>query len=214
MSKGDEGARSSDAIVALDRRALLHRSLAGGAALIGAALAGPAEAQSANTQQKQAAAPPVGAGDTARLVVAGNNAQGKSHIIKDERVNRLRSDVWMSDPKEPLGPGVAGEPKTVLPTTRGPTGKSDLEPEIGGTRGFFAALPPAKTPYDRAAIKGFHRTATVDYIVIMNDQVRIVFDEDDALLNAGDILILRNALHTWHNSTDVPVSIFVMEVHV
>lgn len=185
------------------RRAVLKQSLVGGAALVGAALGGkPREADAADN----GGAPPfdVKAG-VFRRVLVGNNANGKSHVIKDESVKR--GEVWKTSPDNPLGPDAPAVTRTLLPSTR-----ADTEQPKGGTRWFYAAIPPSTGPFDRATIKGWHRFEAVDHVLITNGQVLFVCDEGETMLRGGDLLVLLNGMHTWHNATSEPVGLLIHQV--
>jgi hypothetical protein len=184
----------------VDRRAMLQKSLLGGVALAGAGVAVSAgEALAADPSSDVPSA-------TVRRVVTGNNAQGKSMVIKDETIKR-GAEMWHTDASEPLGNGLPEDTHTLLPTV----GK-DLPP--GGTRGFFFTIQPTKEPFDRAAIKRWERTASIVYILFLNGPITYVLADGEVEMHAGDVLIQRNALHTWHNHTDTPVTAFAVIVQV
>jgi quercetin dioxygenase-like cupin family protein len=52
---------------------------------------------------------------------------------------------------------------------------------------------------------GFHRTATVDYIMLVSGEVTLVLEEGETTVRAGDLVVQRNTVHAWHNRTDEPV---------
>jgi uncharacterized cupin superfamily protein len=47
--------------------------------------------------------------------------------------------------------------------------------------------------------ESFHRTATVDYVVVLEGEVYAVLDEAETLMRAGDVLIQRGTYHAWSN---------------
>ena len=49
--------------------------------------------------------------------------------------------------------------------------------------------------------KLMHRTATVDYGIVVAGEVWLVLDEDEICLRAGDIVIQRGTNHAWSNRT-------------
>jgi len=184
----------------VDRRAMLQKSLLSGVALAGAGVA--LSAGEALAADPSSDVPPA----TVRRVVTGNNSQGKSMVIKDETLKR-GAEMWHTDASQPLGDGLAEDTHTLLPTV----GK-DLP--AGGTRGFFFTIQPTKEAFDRAAIKRWERTASIVYILFLNGPITYVLADGEVEMHAGDVLIQRNALHTWHNQTDTPVTAFAVIVQV
>ena len=161
----------------------------------------------------RAAAParPVG---KVRRVVAGNNAAGRSFIVSDGLVP---GRLWRTDPSLPLGPLTEREASPLLPSTA-----PDLDPPAGGSSFQLISLPPwreMKPLYERGKIKGldkdgFHRTATIDYIVMISGPLDVVLDEGRTTLRAGDVFIQRNTLHSWRNLTGGPIDFAVTMVRI
>ena len=42
-----------------------------------------------------------------------------------------------------------------------------------------------------------HLTSTIDVIVLINGSVRLVLDDDETVLRAGDVVIQRGTNHAW-----------------
>ena len=172
------------------RRELL---LAGGAALAGGALmSGKAEA---------AEGPPA----TFRRVVVGNAKNGTSIVISDEKMKP--GEFWRSDTDALMGARGDGELVELLPAS--PTPREGAQ--TAGTRWYSAAIAPSKAAFDRATIKGWHRNKSMSYVTITNGEVMLVMDEGEIMLRGGDLLVMRNAMHTWHNATDVPVGMLIAQ---
>jgi mannose-6-phosphate isomerase-like protein (cupin superfamily) len=51
---------------------------------------------------------------------------------------------------------------------------------------------------------GFHKTATIDYAIVLSGEIYAMVDEDEVLLKAGDVLIQRGTNHAWSNRTNEP----------
>ena len=51
---------------------------------------------------------------------------------------------------------------------------------------------------------GFHKTATIDYAIVLSGEIYAMMDEGEVLLKAGDVLIQRGTNHSWSNRTDAP----------
>ena len=48
---------------------------------------------------------------------------------------------------------------------------------------------------------GFHKTATVDYAIVLTGEIYAMMDEGEILLKTGDVLIQRGTNHAWSNRT-------------
>ena len=42
-----------------------------------------------------------------------------------------------------------------------------------------------------------HKTATVDYIIVLKGEIWAIMDTGETLLKAGDILVQRGTNHSW-----------------
>jgi mannose-6-phosphate isomerase-like protein (cupin superfamily) len=51
---------------------------------------------------------------------------------------------------------------------------------------------------------GFHKTATIDYAIVLSGEIYAMMDEGEALLKTGDVLIQRGTNHSWSNRTNEP----------
>ncbi len=195
--------QARDGVVALGRRAMLRRSLFGGAALAAGVLAAP---QVGAAESPNAFDP---ANDGFRRVVAGNRKDGKSVVLKDEKIKR-GGEIWRSNPMEPLGANGPNDLTTVMPASPPP---SAGQPTVG-TRWFYAAIAPSKAPLNRATIKGWHRVSSLSYVSITNGEITLLMEEGQVTLRGGDLLVMRNAMHTWHNATTTPVGMLISQVLV
>ncbi len=141
-----------------------------------------------------------------RRIITGHNAAGKSCFIADDIVEGMT--MWESAPGLPLGPGADGAPPEILATTA-----PGIEPPPGGSKCVLVTMEPWKTmkarlerePIAGLDANGFHRTETVDYIMLVSGEVTLVLEEGQKVVRAGDLVVQRNTLHAWHNNTDEPV---------
>ena len=42
-----------------------------------------------------------------------------------------------------------------------------------------------------------HKTATVDYIIVLKGEIYAIMDNSETLLKAGDVLVQRGTNHSW-----------------
>ena len=195
MAKDDER-RVLDFQSNLNRRTALERTLGAG---LGGALFGGVGFFGLDLMAAQAGATEPGIALTrgVRRIVTGHNAQGRSYIIKDDRVTGgAFPSLYKTTGDVPLGPGPSGEPLKIMPTDA-----PQLEPALGGSSFHFVTLPP--TP--AGAKPGWHRTMTLDYNILLGGELVLMVDEGETTLHPGDVVIQRNTLHAWRNDTKAPV---------
>ena len=133
-----------------------------------------------------------------RRVVTGNDAEGQSYIVADDRVTIGPEfpNIFKTTGDDPFGPGPEPEPRTLYPTDM-----ARIEPEVGGANFHFVALPP--TTADAPPV--WHRTETVDIDVLLGGELILMLDKEETTLHPGDVVIQRNTNHAWKNPTDGPV---------
>jgi mannose-6-phosphate isomerase-like protein (cupin superfamily) len=51
---------------------------------------------------------------------------------------------------------------------------------------------------------GFHKTATIDYAIVLSGEIYAMMDEGEVLLKAGDALVQRGTNHAWSNHSHEP----------
>jgi mannose-6-phosphate isomerase-like protein (cupin superfamily) len=51
---------------------------------------------------------------------------------------------------------------------------------------------------------GFHKTATIDYAIVLSGEIFAMMDDGEVLLKTGDVLIQRGTNHAWSNRTAEP----------
>ncbi|MBV9189498.1 MAG: cupin domain-containing protein [Betaproteobacteria bacterium] len=151
-----------------------------------------------------------------RRVLTGHDSAGKSTIISDGFATNIKEMASM--------PGLA---LTDLWETTGAPADNDghtdaaarpvhLEPPKNGTILRVVEFPPDATWRSSAvAREGFksigaghvvdehsadpmmHRTATVDYAIVLKGEIHAVMEQGETLLRAGDILVQRGTTHSW-----------------
>ena len=129
---------------AMDRRTLVAQSLGAAAfgALLGSSACMTASAPAGEEQAPATAAAPmpgIALPQGMRRVVTGNDAEGNSYIVADDRVTIGPEfpNIFKTTGDDPFGPGPEPEPRTLYPTDM-----ARIEPEVGGANFHFVALPP------------------------------------------------------------------------
>ena len=189
--------------LAMDRRTLVTQSLGAAAfgALLGSSACMTASAPAGEEQAPATAAAPmpgIALPQGMRRVVTGNDAEGNSYIVADDRVTIGPEfpNIFKTTGDDPFGPGPEPEPRTLYPTDM-----ARIEPEVGGANFHFVALPPttAESP------PVWHRTETVDIDVLLGGELILMLDKEETTLHPGDVVIQRNTNHAWKNPTNDPV---------
>ena len=188
---------------AMDRRTLVTQSLGAAAfgALLGSSACTTASAPAGEEQAPATAAAPmpgIALPQGMRRVVTGNDAEGNSYVVADDRVTIGPEfpNIFKTTGDDPFGPGPEPEPRTLYPTDM-----ARIEPEVGGANFHFVALPP--TTADAPPV--WHRTETVDIDVLLGGELILMLDKEETTLHPGDVVIQRNTNHAWKNPTNDPV---------
>ena len=192
---------------AMDRRALFTRSLGAAAfgALLGASGCATANAPEGEEQAAGSGSDTASSGmsgialpDGMRRIVTGNDADGQSYIVSDDRVRTGDGfpNLFKTTGDDPFGPGPEPEPRTLYPTDM-----PQIEPELGGANFHFVTLQPSTEESPPV----WHRSETVDINVLLGGELILQLDKEETTLHPGDIVIQRNTNHAWKNPTDSPV---------
>ena len=125
-----------------------------------------------------------------KRVVTTNDAQGRSRVLIEEVIGP-QDAVWESRPGEPLGAE--------------PVSRSDaLDFQRGGIQARYIELPKDEllAAYLQQGIpghdaEGFHRTGTLDFVVLLEGSLRLLLDDGEVVLEPGDVVVQRDTNHAW-----------------
>ncbi|MET9327639.1 cupin domain-containing protein [Tsukamurella sp. NPDC003166] len=128
----------------------------------------------------------------ARRVVTGHDSEGRSVIASDGEVEAFEvppsafaNRIWATD----------AHPADNLDARDGAVVIETLATERGAAFYIVDWAPNSEFPE--------HRTATVDYGVVLSGELQAVLDSGEvATLRAGDAIVQRGTAHRWRNSTD------------
>jgi hypothetical protein len=158
-----------------------------------------------------------------RRIVTGHNAQGKSVFVTDGaspfefnvgKGSVTVTELWetRATPAENFGSAeVMDHPFKIYPPKSGSVFRIiEYPPDAARVAGYdreaaFRAMG-APEALDRASPRrpGFHKTNTIDYVVVLEGEIWALMDEGELLMKAGDVLIQRGTNHAWSNRTDKP----------
>lgn len=151
-----------------------------------------------------------------RRVVTGHDKSGRSVFLQDGKAKNIKEmdsmpGLALTDLWETTGAPASneGDEDAVKRPVR-------LEPPPGGTIVRIVEFPPdsmwrgkadAKAAFDSIgaghakdksnADPMMHKTATVDYIIVLKGQIVAIMEKGERLLKKGDILIQRGTNHSW-----------------
>jgi mannose-6-phosphate isomerase-like protein (cupin superfamily) len=142
--------------------------------------------------------------------IVTEEVDGRSRVRTDGAAPHTWCDeIWMTNAGQPFGtdPGDAARP---------------LPAPGGGTYFRMVALPPdavvraalAEGAVDDVDAEGFHRTATVDYVYVLDGPVELVLDEGSVVLEPGDCVVQRGTNHAWRNHGATNVRLLTVMVGV
>lgn len=124
-----------------------------------------------------------------KRIITTNDENGRSRILVHEEVS-AHSRIWETIPGEPLGrePVLTGH---------------DLE-FPAGLRANYVEIPPDHVleDYLKRGVpghdeRGFHRTDTLDFVILLEGRLRLILDEEEVEVLPGDIVVQRDTNHAW-----------------
>jgi quercetin dioxygenase-like cupin family protein len=163
-----------------------------------------------------------------RRVITGDDANGISFIVEDgpspavrlvaERPGYRVTNLWCTG----SAPSSVGAPDQIV-------SHQGVSPPAGGTVLRIIDFPPE--PQDPQALErmlqatfgnmfpdaqhapkpgehpGMHRTATVDYALMLEGELVAIMDSEETTLRQGDVLIQRGTNHAWANRSGKPARV-------
>lgn len=160
-----------------------------------------------------------------RRIVTGHDQQGRSIIWKDgpapslfepkARPGEAITELWRTDAAPASNRGNE-DPAAAPPAA------PQLKPPVYGTVFRIVEFPPDAQVQGADAAQLFaefgaagahakdgrhammHKTATVDYALVLEGEICAVMDVGETVMKAGDVLIQRGTSHSWANRSDKP----------
>jgi quercetin dioxygenase-like cupin family protein len=128
-----------------------------------------------------------------RRVVTGSDAGNKSTAILDSRItltpvpNDLGiANLWVTD-SYPIGL-----------SNNDTRGKSvGMSPPDNGTQFGVVEFPPFDAGHPAPPL--WHRTRTVDYVVVISGEIDLMLEDSTVHLEAGDTVVQQATNHAWVN---------------
>ena len=157
--------------------------------------------------------PPGGIRPVRRVVVALRDgtprvvADGPSphvHTLPGMPSDLGLTDCWYTD-------GAPSDRRVADPAAR------DLmvAPGPGGTLFRVVQFPPdgeLETDDQGRPVIFWHETPTVDYNIVLDGDLVFVTEQDEVVLHAADIIVVRGGRHAWSNRTAAPARLATVGV--
>ena len=152
-----------------------------------------------------------------RRIVTRNDAYGRSGaaIVDEPRVRGITAEIWRTReavalsaneraiaPLEPPPGGSVFRFFHVMPEGSGPAMSSEEREELYAHH--FARMGAAHCRPDTSRHPGMHRTATLDYIMLLSGRVTLLLDDNEIDLQPFDVVVQRATNHAWVNRSDKP----------
>ena len=173
-----------------------------------------------------------------RVVVTGNNDKSKSHIVSSAPIEVENYFVYQPEfsveifYRTTANTTVGGAFKSPAPEA------SSILPEVAGTSAMIVTFPPLATnpePLDPIDFEnmmkevserlpglaetfepeppGYHLTDTIDYVVLLEGQLKLFLDNDESVdLKVGDVIVQNGTRHAWVNDSNNPARLLVIMV--
>ena len=158
-----------------------------------------------------------------RRVVTGQDAEGKSVFLRDGLAPNVKeiaavpglalTDLWETKNAPARNEGQADDadrPVRLEPPRRGTILRVVEFPPDSQWRGradaraAFDAIGAAHVPDKHSSDPMMHKTATIDYIIVLKGEIHAIMDKGETLLKAGDVLVQRGTNHSWSVRGDEP----------
>lgn len=137
-----------------------------------------------------------------RRIVTGHTPDGVSVVLSDGPVPVTRDlpddgvsfhEVW----------NTSGTPARITAAEDDPTQRElAVPPPPHGTKIRVNEFRPGHLD-ERGLQSPVHRTASVDYGIVLEGEITLILDDSEVTLTAGDIVVQRGTDHAWANRGDI-----------
>ena len=158
-----------------------------------------------------------------RRIVTSHDAQGRSIIIADApapsvfepkaRPGEAITELWRTGAAPAFNRGnddPAAAPQLMPPKLGTVFRIVDFPPEAqvkGDAAKLFAEFGAAAVHAKDGRHAMMHKTATVDYALVIEGEVVAVMDVGETVMRAADVPVQRGTNHSWANRSDRPCRI-------
>ena len=142
-----------------------------------------------------------------RRVVTGHDAEGQSVVVADESADILPFGVnggavhlvWARDDIAHFPDDGSQPPWQTAFAPPGGCRVSVFEIPPGATDEFDQFVMTVLAEYAEPDRPGMHRSASMDFEIVLEGTVGLELDGQEAVLSAGDVVVQNGTTHRWHN---------------
>jgi mannose-6-phosphate isomerase-like protein (cupin superfamily) len=146
----------------------------------------------------------------ARLFVTGHDVDGRSIFVADSAApevplagTAVRAKFLWSRDDVAVFPDDGSQPKnTASMPPPGGCRFSMLTIAAGASGEYHAFIVQTLGVLADAAQPGFHKTPSLDCIVVLDGELTLEVDRDERVLRRGDSAVLNGVRHRWHNRSN------------
>lgn len=174
-----------------------------------------------------------------RRVVTGLNEEGRARVLSDgpsphvmEAGPSALVEIWASA-ESPAQYDFADD-RAVFPIQHDPSPNGtlcrvlemgagvEIPPDtslndlLAGATALFQGIKSDFTPTLETVARhpSFHKTDSLDYLVILSGRLTMLMDDDDEVtLEAGDVVVQQGVLHGWRVEGSEPVRMFAVLIN-
>jgi mannose-6-phosphate isomerase-like protein (cupin superfamily) len=164
--------------------------------------------------------------DRIRRVVTGHDSEGQSCFILDDVAphvyqrspgSSIVTELWNTQATPASNSGIEDptlSPFRLPPPSNGsvfrvisyppdserlPALNAERDSHVDDGSGRAAALDKTGQRHP-----GFHKTNSIDYVIVLSGEIYAVMMQGEVLLKAGDVLVQRGTNHAWSNRSEQP----------
>jgi len=164
-----------------------------------------------------------------RRVVTGHDAGGRSTVLFDDHDGQVKemesmpglalTDIWETTSSPAVNTGSADavdRPVRLEPLPRGSIFRIvEFPPDsswVGSAdaSAAFASIGAHTAHDDDSSDPMRHKTATIDYIIVLKGEMDAVLDTGEVSLREGDAFVQRGTVHSWSVKSEQPCIIAVV----
>jgi len=159
-----------------------------------------------------------------RRVVTGHDRDGKAIVVKDGTAENVKirgaagvaaTLLWVTDqtPADLSGSEDAANREIgVAPPDGGTVFRIvEFQPQTAKSAPAEAEAIIKEMGVEQDAAKKrhpfMHRTRSIDYALVLSGKITMMLDEEDVLLEAGDVVVQRGTNHAWVNRGQEPCAV-------
>lgn len=151
-----------------------------------------------------------------RRIITGRDSAGRSRVLFDDAGHDHGGNVEIWSTCEEGIADPAGGPLRLLPPHAGSKVRYVLiPPEVAeadqsdearrqAARAFFGSMGAAHVLVDDIPHPHAHRTATIDYIIMISGELTLLLEDGEHAIRPGNVVVQRGTSHAWVNRGSGP----------